>query len=224
VAALRLVRVCCEREAVVIISPVGSPPRRNEWGRFAMGRCIGLDVNRTSRKRPFWEKGRVRDAGRVATSPERPREFAETLEATINTVHIERGLVGAFPAGRASGDGTAVGGRPGEGAACILRVVLLASRSSGHPTWWSLVAASDQNEDPVSMADPSIRNDVSAGALLATANAIKGAAPPGRFPVSARRPRCNARTAAAPSAASTAAGGSTPGCPPARRRTGETFT
>ena len=35
-----------------------------------------------------------------------------------------------------------------EGAVRILRVVLLASRSIGHPTWWSPVVASDQNEDP----------------------------------------------------------------------------
>ena len=44
----------------------------------------------------IWENGRVRDAGRVATSPERLREFAQTLrrtdrvalEATMNTAAI----------------------------------------------------------------------------------------------------------------------------------------
>lgn len=44
-----------------------------------MGRCIGLDVHRDFAQVAIWENGRVRDAGRVATSPERLREFAQTL-------------------------------------------------------------------------------------------------------------------------------------------------
>jgi transposase len=61
-----------------------------------MGRCIGLDVHRDFAQVAIWENGRVRDAGRVATSPERLREFAKTLrktdkvalEATMNTAAI----------------------------------------------------------------------------------------------------------------------------------------
>lgn len=66
-----------------------------------MGRCIGLDVHRDFAQVAVWENGRVRDAGRVATSPERLREFAQTLrpsdrvalEATMNTAAIA-GLIG----------------------------------------------------------------------------------------------------------------------------------
>lgn len=61
-----------------------------------MGRCVGLDVHRDFAQVAIWEGGRVRDAGRVATSPERLREFAKTLrrsdrvalEATMNTAAI----------------------------------------------------------------------------------------------------------------------------------------
>jgi len=61
-----------------------------------MGRCIGLDVHRDFAQVAIWENGRVRDAGRVATSTERLREFATTLrktdkvalEATMNTAAI----------------------------------------------------------------------------------------------------------------------------------------
>ena len=61
-----------------------------------MGRCIGLDVHRDFAQVAMWENGRVRDAGRVPTSPERLREFAKTLrrsdrvalEATMNTAAI----------------------------------------------------------------------------------------------------------------------------------------
>ena len=66
-----------------------------------MGRCIGLDVHRDFAQVAIWENGRVRDAGRVPTSPERLREFAQTLrrsdrvalEATMNTAAIA-GLLG----------------------------------------------------------------------------------------------------------------------------------
>lgn len=61
-----------------------------------MGRCIGLDVHRDFAQVAVWEKGRVTDAGRVPTSPEGLREFAQTLrktdtvalEATMNTAAI----------------------------------------------------------------------------------------------------------------------------------------
>jgi hypothetical protein len=53
-------------------------------------------VHRDFAQVAIWEKGRVRDAGRVPTSPERLREFALTLrrtdrvalEATMNTAAI----------------------------------------------------------------------------------------------------------------------------------------
>jgi len=61
-----------------------------------MGRCIGLDVHRDFAQVAIWEKGKVTDAGRVATSPEGLRAFAATLrrsdrvalEATMNTAAI----------------------------------------------------------------------------------------------------------------------------------------
>ena len=61
-----------------------------------MGRCIGLDVHRDFAQVAVWEKGRVTDAGRIATSPEGLREYAKTLrrsdkvalEATMNTSAI----------------------------------------------------------------------------------------------------------------------------------------
>jgi transposase len=61
-----------------------------------MRRCIGLDVHRDFVQVAIWEAGLVRDAGRVATSPEGLREFAEqlgpddevALEATMNTSAI----------------------------------------------------------------------------------------------------------------------------------------
>jgi transposase len=61
-----------------------------------MGRCIGLDVHRDFAQVAIWEKGKVTDAGRVATSPEGLRAFAATLrrsdrvalEATMNSSAI----------------------------------------------------------------------------------------------------------------------------------------
>ena len=61
-----------------------------------MRRCIGLDVHRDFAQVAIWEGGVVRDAGRVSTSPEALRDFAEllgpddevALEATMNTSAI----------------------------------------------------------------------------------------------------------------------------------------
>lgn len=58
-----------------------------------MRRCIGLDVHRDFAQVAIWQDGVVRDAGRVAMSPEGLRTFADTLgpddevavEATMNT-------------------------------------------------------------------------------------------------------------------------------------------
>jgi hypothetical protein len=56
-------------------------------------RCIGLDVHREFAQVAIWQDGVVRDAGRIATTPETLRIFADSLapsdevalEATGNT-------------------------------------------------------------------------------------------------------------------------------------------
>ena len=61
-------------------------------------RCIGLDVHRDLMQVAIWEAGRVRQAGRVPTTPEALRVFADSLapsdevalEATGNTHAIVR--------------------------------------------------------------------------------------------------------------------------------------
>jgi transposase len=63
-----------------------------------MRRCIGLDVHREFAQVAIWEAGVVRQAGRIQTTPEGLREFAENLcasdevvlEATGNTYAIAR--------------------------------------------------------------------------------------------------------------------------------------
>jgi len=63
-----------------------------------MRRCIGLDVHREFAEVAIWEDGTVRSAGRIATTPEALRLFAESLcrhdevalEATCNTHAIVR--------------------------------------------------------------------------------------------------------------------------------------
>ena len=63
-----------------------------------MRRCIGLDVHREFAQVAIWEAGVVRQAGRIQTTPEALREFAESLcasdevvlEATGNTYAIAR--------------------------------------------------------------------------------------------------------------------------------------
>ena len=63
-----------------------------------MRRCIGLDVHREFAQVAIWEDGVVRQAGRIQTTPEGLREFAESLclsdevalEATGNTYAIAR--------------------------------------------------------------------------------------------------------------------------------------
>ena len=61
-------------------------------------RCIGLDVHREFAQVAIWEAGVVRQAGRIATTPEALRLFADSLapsdevalEATGNTHAIAR--------------------------------------------------------------------------------------------------------------------------------------
>ena len=63
-----------------------------------MRQCIGLDVHREFAQVAIWEDGVVRQAGRIQTTPEGLREFAESLclsdevalEATGNTYAIAR--------------------------------------------------------------------------------------------------------------------------------------
>ena len=63
-----------------------------------MRRCIGLDVHREFAEVAIWEDGTVRSAGRVPTTPEALRLFAQSLapsdevalEATCNTHAIAR--------------------------------------------------------------------------------------------------------------------------------------
>jgi transposase len=66
------------------------------WKEAAMRRCIGLDVHREFAQVAIWEQGVVHQAGRVETTPEALRLFAESLapsdevalEATCNTFAI----------------------------------------------------------------------------------------------------------------------------------------
>src|SRR5437867_989212 len=63
-----------------------------------MRRCIGLDVHREFAQVAIWERGQVRQAGQIATTPEALRLFADSLcehdevaiEATCNTYAIAR--------------------------------------------------------------------------------------------------------------------------------------
>src|SRR5688572_311320 len=65
-------------------------------------RCIGLDVHREFAQVAIWQDGLVREAGRIATTPEALRLFADSLapsdevalEATGNTHAIARLLEG----------------------------------------------------------------------------------------------------------------------------------
>src|SRR4051812_32668765 len=70
--------------------------------RAVTRRCIGLDVHREFAQVAIWEDGLVRQAGRIATTPEMLRIFADSLaptdevalEATGNTHAIVRLLQG----------------------------------------------------------------------------------------------------------------------------------
>jgi transposase len=63
-----------------------------------MRRCVGLDVHREFAQVAIWEKGVVRQAGRIQTTPQALRELAASLcasdavaiEATGNTYAIAR--------------------------------------------------------------------------------------------------------------------------------------
>jgi hypothetical protein len=160
------------------------------------------------------------------TSPSRLNAFAQSSgwKVPFAASHIERSLTGTFPAARAVGGGTAVGGRPGEGAVPIVRVVFWrpvgADIRRGGREWPPPI----RTRTTVSMADPSIRTDVGAGARLAAVNTFKGAALPGPSPVWAT----DLGAGDAPLRLHQPVGRRRPGAPragsPARRSTGETFT
>ena len=73
-------------------------------GRSRTRRCIGLDVHREFAQVAIWEDGVVRKAGRIQTTPEGLRDFADSLcatdevalEATGNTHAIARLLVRSY--------------------------------------------------------------------------------------------------------------------------------
>jgi len=69
-----------------------------QWEGAEMRRCIGLDVHRDFAEVAIWQEGVVRSAGRIETTPEELRLFADSLsehdevalEATCNTHAIAR--------------------------------------------------------------------------------------------------------------------------------------
>src|SRR4051812_50211503 len=88
--------------------------------RAVTRRCIGLDVHREFAQVAIWEDGLVRQAGRIAATPEALRLFADSLapsdevalEATGNTHAIARLLErrggrggGGYPAENRAGAG-----------------------------------------------------------------------------------------------------------------------
>src|SRR5215211_6519148 len=74
------------------------PATLADEGRSRMRRCIGLDVHREFAQVAIWEDGVVWQAGRIQTTPEALRLFADSLcvsdevalEATCNTHAIAR--------------------------------------------------------------------------------------------------------------------------------------
>ena len=73
---LRLARVCCEHESVVVVCPAALQVLVVE-GRGVRG--FGLDVHRDFCEVAISERGRVRSAGRVATRVEALEVFAQSL-------------------------------------------------------------------------------------------------------------------------------------------------
>ena len=132
------------------------------------------------------------------------------------------GLLGTFSAARAVGGGIAVEGRLREGAVRILRVVLLASRSIGHPTWWSPVVASDQNEDPGEHGRPLDTQRRRRPAAVGHINAIKEGRHLARFQFGP--PTVQGTHSHGSIGRFYGAGREHLGLPLVRRPTGETFT
>src|SRR5205823_12415384 len=85
---LRLARLRCERGSVGVVWPACAPDQQTpcKEGRSRMRRCIGLDVHREFAQVAIWEDGLVWQAGRIQTTPEALREFAESLCATDEVV------------------------------------------------------------------------------------------------------------------------------------------
>src|ERR1700687_2629480 len=83
---LRLARVRCERVSVVVVCPRFSRLFLQLHARrlrvSELGRAIGLDVHRDFCEIAVCEDGKVRSAGRVATTPEALQALAESLLPT----------------------------------------------------------------------------------------------------------------------------------------------
>jgi transposase len=89
-----------ERESVGVVLPADcfTKPIEATEVRAVTRRCIGLDVHREFAQVAIWQDGLVRQAGRIATTPEALRVFADSLapsdevalEATGNTHAIVR--------------------------------------------------------------------------------------------------------------------------------------
>src|SRR5215204_6141919 len=80
------------------------PATLADEGRSRMRRCIGLDVHREFAQVASWEDGVIWQAGRIQTTPEALRAFADSLcatdevalEATGNTDALARLLAADY--------------------------------------------------------------------------------------------------------------------------------
>src|ERR1700694_4336855 len=97
---LRLARVRCERVSVVVVCPrflPGSAPLHVRRSMVSeLGRAIGLDVHRDFCEIAICEDGKVRSAGRVATTPEALEALAESLLPTDRVALEVAGGAGAI--------------------------------------------------------------------------------------------------------------------------------
>src|SRR5215207_148176 len=78
---LRLARMCREHASVVVVCPLvlHFVKRVEEGDVEAAGRAIGLDVHRDFCEVAIVERGALRSAGRIATTPEALELFAQSL-------------------------------------------------------------------------------------------------------------------------------------------------
>jgi transposase len=91
-----LARVCCAHVSVVVVSPTDSPTVIDEKGEVV--RFIGIDVGQRACEVAIAEDGKIRSAGRIATTREQLELFAQSLgpddhvalEAGSSTLAITR--------------------------------------------------------------------------------------------------------------------------------------
>src|SRR2546423_2558021 len=76
---LRLARLCCEHGSVAVVLPAWSPTENHQRGGYM--RSIALDVHRDFCEVAIKDESGLRLAGRVRTSPEDLRLFAQSLAA-----------------------------------------------------------------------------------------------------------------------------------------------